>query len=390
MGWTNELSEMAVTNLLREKIPPGIEQPGHDAAVRPYPKADDGRSMVQLDGLRAFAVLGVMWSHWAPTRWQFGIPWGTGVQLFFVLSGFLITGILLDNRPADAASSRERLQVWRRFYIRRTLRIFPLYYLVLALALIIGLGAIRHTWPWHVLYMSDFYFFLGNPQDSYAHFWSLAVEEQFYLVWPFLILLLPVRLLRRCIIPMIILAPLSRYLLAEIGYDDYVIRLLPTSCLDALGTGALLAWTQRYAKDFYWNSRRVAMTCLLLGLPTFVLAGAYQLTGHSVYWIKSLGHTGMDLFYGWVVVTAAVGFQGWMRRVLQSRTLVYLGKISYGIYVFHFFAPALITGLPFEGTSAGYMLRIAVYTTLTVLLAAASWRFYEGPLNRLKSRVPYH
>ena len=346
--------------------------------------------MVQLDGLRALAVLAVMWSHWAPGEWQIGIPWGTGVQLFFVLSGFLITGILLDNRPADSASHRERMQVWRRFYIRRTLRIFPLYYLVLSIALVIGLGNIRHTWPWHALYASNFYFFFGGPQDTYAHFWSLAVEEQFYLVWPCLILLLPVSILRRCIVPMIILAPLSRILLVAAGHEDLVVRLLPSSCLDALGIGALLAWTQRYAKNFYWNTKRVARLCLLIGLPVYILAGAYQLTGHSVYWIKSLGHTGMDLFYGWIVITASIGFQGWSGRLLQSKPVVYLGRISYGIYVFHFFAPSLIPGMPVEGTAQGYALRLAVYTAFTVLLAAASWRFFEGPVNRLKSRVPYH
>jgi peptidoglycan/LPS O-acetylase OafA/YrhL len=367
------------------RITRGIEQQSHDAAGRHHPTADEGRSMVQLDGLRALAVLAVLWSHWAPEQWKFGLPWGTGVQLFFVLSGFLITGILLDHR----ASGLERMRVWRSFYIRRALRIFPLFYLVLSLSLMIGLGNIRHTWMWHALYMSNFYYFTGNSQDVFAHFWSLAVEEQFYLVWPFLILLLPVRILPGWIIFMIILAPISRIILAGCGYSDLVIRLLPSSCLDALGTGALLAWTKRFAADCGWNPRRVALLCLLSGLPTYVLAGVFDVTGHAPYWMKTLGHTGMDLFYGWIVIEASVGFQGWIRRLLQSVTLTYIGRISYGIYVFHFFAPSLFPDLPFEDTARGYALRLAAYATLTFLIAATSWRFYERPLNRLKTLVPY-
>jgi peptidoglycan/LPS O-acetylase OafA/YrhL len=366
-----------------------IGQDDRDAASAHRPRALEGRSMVQLDGLRALAVLAVLWSHWAPTPWQFGLPWGTGVQLFFVLSGFLITGILVDHRPSDTASGVERMHVWRSFYIRRTLRIFPLFYLVLALSLILGLGNIRHVWMWHALYLSNFYYFTGHPLDAFQHFWSLAVEEQFYLVWPFLILLLPVRILPACIIPMIILAPLSRILLAQLGHSDLLIRLLPSSCLDALGTGALLAWTRRFGTRYGWSPGRVALLCLLIGLPTYVLAGAFGITGHTPYWIKSLGHTGMDLFYGWLVVEASVGFQGWIGRLLASMTLTYIGKISYGIYVFHFFAPYLIPGLSVENTAGGYALRIAVYTTSTLLIAAASWRFYERPLNRLKTLVPY-
>lgn len=355
------------------------------AAGRQHSTVDDERAMVQLDGLRALAVLAVLWSHWAPQRWLFGLPWGTGVQLFFVLSGFLITGILLDHRPSDAASGVERIRVWSRFYIRRTLRIFPLFYLVLALSLIIGLGPIRQTWAWHASYLSNFYYFSGHPQDSFRHFWSLAVEEQFYLVWPFLILLVSPRKLPALIVLMIILAPLSRIALALFGYSDLVIRLLPSSCLDALGTGALLAWTKRFTVGSRCNSRTVALLCLIVGLPAFILAGALEITGHAPYWIKTLGHTGMDLFYGWLVITASVGFQGWVGRLLQSAPAIYVGKISYGIYVYHFLVSSLIPDVPLENTT----LRLLTFAVVTFLMAAASWHFYERPLNRLKTLVPY-
>ena len=128
-----------------------------------------------LDGLRAVAVLAVAWSHWAP-RHQFGIPFGTGVHLFFVLSGYLITRILLRIRTADS-----RAAGLRAFYIRRALRIFPAYYLWVAFA-VATLPSVAATWPWHVGYLSNLLIYRQHEwAGPVSHWWSLAVEEQFYL-----------------------------------------------------------------------------------------------------------------------------------------------------------------------------------------------------------------
>src|SRR5687768_2757386 len=167
------------------------------------------RSMLELDGLRAFAVLAVAWSHWAPRDLQFGLPWGTGVQLFFVISGFLITGILLDNKPTNASPAASR-RVWRNFYLRRALRIFPLFYLVLVVSWLFSVDPIESTWQWHAFYLSNVYYFLGNSPDAFLHFWSLAVEEQFYLVWPFLVLLLAAPRLQTALIVVIVAAPIFK------------------------------------------------------------------------------------------------------------------------------------------------------------------------------------
>ena len=142
--------------------------------------------MPQLDALRALAFVGVAVSHWSPNFLAGIVPWGTGVQLFFVLSGFLITGILLRSRPADLGISMPT--ALRVFYVRRCLRIFPLYYGVLALCLLFAIGPIATTWPWHVSYLSNlFYARQGHAspvEDPFLHLWSLSVEEQFYLLWP--------------------------------------------------------------------------------------------------------------------------------------------------------------------------------------------------------------
>ena len=151
------------------------------------------RKMPQLDGLRAIAVLLVVWSHWASGYIHiFGTHLGVlGVQLFFVLSGYLISGILIDCSLRDN-EGRQRWFVLRQFYIRRFLRIFPLYYAILGLAVYVNVPPFRTTWPWHAAYLSNVHFWLVGSRESYGgHLWSLSVEEQFYLCWPMLMLFMP-------------------------------------------------------------------------------------------------------------------------------------------------------------------------------------------------------
>src|SRR5262249_12031366 len=125
-----------------------------------------------------------------------------GVETFFVLSGFLITGILLDNRSQELRSL-----VLKQFYIRRFLRIFPVFYVVLSVALLMDATGIRSTWMWHAGYVSNIYFYLHGWLGSLSHFWSLAVEEQFYIVWPLFILVIPSRWLAPGILLTMLAAP---------------------------------------------------------------------------------------------------------------------------------------------------------------------------------------
>ena len=130
----------------------------------------------------------VLWSHWrtvwttSPSRFPAA---ELAVETFFVISGFLITGILLDNRLQNSQS-----QILKQFYIRRFLRIFPLHYLVLLLGLVVNADSLRESWCWQVFYLSNIYFYLNGWHGYFSHFWSLAVEEQFYLFWPLLIICL--------------------------------------------------------------------------------------------------------------------------------------------------------------------------------------------------------
>lgn len=346
---------------------------------------------VQIDGLRAIAVLCVCFHHWTAIghAMQLGL---FGVQLFFVISGYLITGILLDLRRAIESGAQSIGYSARQFYIRRFLRIFPLYYFCLLTLYAIGKFGIRETFPWHFFYLSNLYFFLeGKFGGNLSHFWSLAVEEQFYLIWPWLILCAPTstRMIPRVIGAIILLGPLSRWTLWVAGYDSFAEwNSLLFANLDTLGIGALLAWLRVSAGDgpafrqrLQWAASAAAGVALLL---QFVPDSA---------WFAVLHRVALAILCAFLVLRCVEGLTGPAGQALTWRPLVYVGKVSYGVYVFHMFAPDIVgklltfAGLPHSGyrTPGG----IALMFLVTFCLAAISWRFFEAPLNRLKSHFPY-
>ena len=170
----------------------------------------------QLDALRAIAVFFVLLEHWVPGTYWFKIfPYGmAGVTLFFVLSGFLITRILLRSRIKSESLNQSKLHSLKQFYIRRTLRIFPIYYITIFILLIFNINNIRQIFFWFLTYTSNIYFYLiQNWAGSLSHLWTLAVEEQFYIIWPFIILFIPKRFLFRTIILIISTGPVFRTVL---------------------------------------------------------------------------------------------------------------------------------------------------------------------------------
>src|ERR1700722_8826765 len=178
--------------------------------------------MKQLDGLRAFAIFFTMVTHFVVvTDSPMGrlIPRGQlGVRPFFVISGFLITRILLRCRL-----EQDQWRELRVFYCRRVLRIVPLYYVTLAVTALVNIRPVRQTLWWHVAYLSNFYHVLRNvPLETVVTpYWSLSVEEQFYLIWPCFILFLPRRYLLKAMIATVCLGPLSRIIGVTMGIHSF-------------------------------------------------------------------------------------------------------------------------------------------------------------------------
>lgn len=346
----------------------------------------------QLDGLRAFAVFLVCLHHWTEIGGELGI---IGVQIFFVLSGFLITGILLREKSAVDSGEQTVGFSLRQFYIRRFLRIFPLYYFCLALFVVLDEFDAREVGAWHALYLSNVFFFLNgrfsDPFSHYfAHFWSLAVEEQFYLFWPLLVLCVPIARLGYVIAAMILVAPISKALIYASGGTEFASHsVLLVSNLDTLGLGALAAWWQHTGRETPPGLVRPSRWLV----PVSVAIIALLRVGTRTEWLFLLDSLAVAVVGLYLVLSAAEGFTGLAGRILSNGVMVYLGRISYGLYIWHMFAPPFLRnilaafGLP-ESWNTG-LIGFSLMTLWTVAAASLTWFTFERPLNELKKFFPY-
>lgn len=332
-------------------------------------KVRAGGGFPGLDGLRTLAVFLVILSH--QYIWELG--W-VGVQLFFVLSGYLITGILYRARSSSLST------YLRIFYGRRVLRIFPLYYAYLAVVLVACIAGTLPPTVWKRLGYAALYLANHYPVQSDEggrllwHFWSLAVEEQFYLVWPFLIYFCPQQLLRPMLLTIACAGPLIRaFVNTRFGLPGY----LMIAHFDAFALGALSAlypWTRHAARS--------VIACFLLS------ALGLWLLDHDVPWPG--GMYGWHYIFGLSVfnVASALLIELLVRRQLlpglfENKVVRYLGKVSYGIYIFHFPAQAAIERLARGVPTLGQLL---LQVAATVAISAASYELFEVRFLVLKER----
>jgi peptidoglycan/LPS O-acetylase OafA/YrhL len=361
------------------------------------------RHIPALDGVRGLAVLIVFVYHYGGGAQSSNLVlrllgnfihagW-CGVTLFFLLSGFLISGILWDGKAAPGW--------WRRFYWHRTLRIFPLYYAALLIVLLsavrIGNGrvALSHLWIFalylqNIPQLSLWTVDTGSPLVL-SHFWSLAVEEQFYLLWPFL--LMRARTLsqaRRLCVAVFLLSVLFRVVLwgTLTPPFDYA-ESLPARAGE-LAAGAYLAMCFR--DPAIWRRVQAFAPTLLFGaLLCFLTLGAMQ---HSF----RLETNGMFLFGLPSITLAFASFlvlalgKGITVKLVSVRWLRWLGGISYGIYVFHVlltpvFQTIAVAIAPHASRNQGLCLVAVVAGAFTALLAQLSFRFLERPFLKLRDRV---
>lgn len=353
--------------------------------------------IAELDGLRALAVLAVISFHYTlGTVWKnaiTGLGWA-GVDLFFVLSGFLITSILL--------ASRERPHYFSTFYARRTLRIFPIYYcllLVYLLAAVAWGGPQSWTyWAMQAFYLSSVVAYFHGwlfqaPVFVYAGLavlWSLSIEELFYLLWaPVVRWVRPARLWP-LLAAVILTAPVLRFALHTRAFPEY--EFLPAR-FDSLAWGAALALLlRRQPQD------RQALPQRLRGLGwcaggAFVLLAVATGGSRSNLWMATFGYSLLAIAFaaliGWTVLRA--GSATPLCRFLRWRPARRLGTVSYTTYLVHYPVLALVGaaatawwGLDPSRSVAGVFGRDVLSLVLALLLAAASWRWLESPLLRLK------
>jgi len=388
-----------------------------------------GRKLRSLDGLRAIAIILVFLHHvrgQIPVVNRFTFYLSTyaaqgwmGVDLFFVLSGFLITGILLDTRQAS--------NYFRGFYARRVLRIFPLYYAVLT-TILVGAGILNSPEITTQLPLAQdrwlYFCYLANwiglwkgqlGASLIAHFWSLAVEEQFYLVWPLVVWLVRPRSLLWVAASLAAFAALARLAWVAHSGAQVAIAWATTSRLDELFAGAVGACFFRVPERML-IIRKWLPWIAGLGIGSFFLAFSTILffperTTIFFYGHSPVQHTLDDavlLFMecgGYILL--AVGFgalvlftahtqseNSWVHRFLGSRLLVPIGTYSYGIYVFHvpllglaamFAYPRLMAGVRSVAEAAMVSVSfVVVLAAVTFAVSAISYECFEKRILRLK------
>ena len=375
--------------------------PSHPATVSELPHIN------ALDGLRGVAVSMVVLYHfwWALPKYQHPLSAGItrvlavfligqkGVDLFFVLSGFLITGILLRTKGSA--------NYFRTFYIRRSLRIFPLYYLTLFVCLLAG--AIWHmpqySWSalwYYLLYLQNIVstFWSGDVNiDGPVHFWSLAVEEHYYLFWPLAVLLLSRRALVTLCVALIVLPVGVRAWFQHMGLGVFTFTLCR---IDTLAMGSVIAVIfqdplQRAAL-VKW-SRMCFVPVVLLSLGSF-----FVLSGSQLPMLPTFKYSLFAILCSLILVMAlSPGRFNPTPRIFGNSALRALGKISYAVYVFHPFVLLWVSRRLYDSPATplynrfypAALVELAIYLVLTVLVARVSWLVFEQPILKLKDRFRY-
>jgi peptidoglycan/LPS O-acetylase OafA/YrhL len=326
-----------------------------------------------------------------------------GVDIFFVLSGFLITGILIDARDSD--------RYFVSFYTRRTLRIVPLYYLVIFLSyhvlphfptwyrILVGRGSVPHE-QYFWLFLANFVF---AEQDQFQHgvltvAWSLAIEEQFYLLWAVVVWICPVRWLGPVCAAIVLGAPLLRGAAAASGLSLVQIHVQTPFRADVLAAGAWLAWWSRqpYPDPVF----RFAPWAVLTGIVGVI--GLILWDGHLVWdtWTKqSVGYSFLAIGASGLLVSVHTKPERsrWV-RMFSAPWLCSIGRYSYCLYLIHLPTMWAMKNLVFDPTQVPNIMGSAMFGQALFWVVAfvpayaiawLSWRCFEQPILRLKRYFPY-
>jgi len=374
----------------------------------------------RLDGLRGIAILLVLFYHLChydlaktPAAQAFAVlvdvGW-SGVDLFFVLSGFLITSILLRQRESSS--------YFRTFYARRVIRIFPLYYAALVLFLWVFPAILQQPegyWMegsdrqtiWYWVFLSNVHnAFTGNYQHHFLEItWSLAIEEQFYLAWPLLVYLTSRRQLIRICWGIIVGALALRLAIAGYWRPNFIFLYTFTPCrLDELAAGGLIAALAvdeagiaklaRWSRPALWGGVLACIPTLpFLGSQMQVVIPAVPFLG---YWMQVVSFSLLAAVFAGLLVRAMIAPQGaLLSRIVESGVLRSFGKYSFALYLLHMLggeiARAIFDPERYHGSFfAAQFLSWAWAISLSYLLALLSWYLLELPFHRLRRFFPYH
>ncbi len=352
-----------------------------------------------LDGVRGLAILIILVHH------HFSIPGGwLGVDLFFVLSGFLITGILNDSKGKE--------NFFKNFYARRIIRIFPLYYfLLISFFFLSRLVVNLESKPLFQVYFTDSHMFwlymqnwaqvlnllaYENCNRLLTHLWSLAIEEQFYLVWPFFVFFFNLRQLKTITISLIFLSFLTRIVMYYYSISWEVVYLNTFTRIDTILVGSLIAIL--FKSGFFVEIKQSKLNVILLLLTfltiLFFIASPIRNPNTGIFII--FGYSFFAFFFGMLILVLVTGKNIFLKRLFEFKWLIYLGKRSYSIYLFHypiFFVLLMLQANPkiesmLDEVKFNYVIQVLSIIS-AIVFSQITWFFLEKPVSKLKSNFKY-
>ena len=337
----------------------------------------------QLDGLRGIAILSVLLHHFG-VHLPGLLDWGPiGVRIFFLLSGYLITQSLWRlQRDVGEAGGGYGSGLFA-FHARRIVRLTPVLYTMIGVACLMGLPEFRDAALWHATFLSNFYaLHVGKWPDAASHLWSLSVQEQFYLFWPFVILVTPRKWLPALLVALFAGAFAFRaWIIGSEASNFYRWVMLP-GVLDSFALGALIAIWRKSGAALPVTRGWLGVVCGLAALGCYIAARLVRFGPFGGPWVAVI-ETLENVFLGWLLLRTAMGWRGFGAWLFENPVLVFLGKISYGLYVFHVLVHVAIgPWLDHHGLPLGnhVVVRSAILMALSIGFAALSYYYVEQPL----------
>jgi len=333
----------------------------------------------QLDGWRAFAVLGVMWLHWTPPAWRGPVPFEIGLFFFLTLTGFLITRILLHERTAaEQRGGRWRTKAYLHFQKRRLMRIMVPCYAAMLFAIAVGAPDIRQYCLAYFGHWSNFHMaFLEKWPSGTAHYWTLAVQIQFYLIWPLVVFLSPRKLLGTVFLAFVALGPVSRMIVAQGFPEVHHSEAITSTAMDYFGVGALLALALE--RGMKAGDRRLTLAAGLASAG-YVALYTFNQMDQPLEGFRYIQQTLVSVVFAGLISSTLAGFGGMREKILDHPAVQHVGRLSFGLYLFHTPVPLFLGHvLPWLWLLTGpwQVLRLVVFALTSWGLAWLCWRYLE-------------
>jgi peptidoglycan/LPS O-acetylase OafA/YrhL len=355
---------------------------GHE---NPVSAASSRDRFQQLDALRAVAIAVVMLHHYINPPILVS---GFGVTFMFVLSGYFATTTLLKLRTQMADGRTDMGGAVKDFYIRRYLRIGPMYFLVLLVTALCNVEGARDSLPWNAFFLANVQTVVtGEWNGRFAPLWSLSFLEQFYLIWPFIILMLPRRRLVPILLCVAAVGPAWRFICYWQDLSGINWCVSPLASCDAVGLGALLAVAKMkgVGEDVL---PRLISAARWIGLPGYIALLFAKGAHHQPWYTEVIIPFLASLTFVWLADKASRGFSGVAGAIFDSPFLAQIGRMSYSIFLLHTFTELLLPHSGVLGRILDSNYRCLVLIPASILLANVSWYWIERPIMELRRRMP--